>query len=95
MQWAGFLIYLSVVALWAVLFSRSVWLDNIWAWSAGIVYILYDTVLMLIVVWQTLPLRKPQIAEKPLQGFKRPWHLVMSSLGSQALTTGFSIRRSE
>lgn len=51
------LIYLAVLALWALLFARSFWLDNIWAWSAGIVYILYDTVLMAVVVWQTLPLR--------------------------------------
>jgi cellulose synthase/poly-beta-1,6-N-acetylglucosamine synthase-like glycosyltransferase len=50
------LIYLAVVVLWGLLFSRSFWLDNIWAWSAGIVYILYDTVLMLVVVRQTAPL---------------------------------------
>lgn len=53
------LIYLAVLVLWAALMSRAVWLDNVWAWSAGIVYILYDTILMLMVVWQTLPLRKP------------------------------------
>jgi cellulose synthase/poly-beta-1,6-N-acetylglucosamine synthase-like glycosyltransferase len=50
------LIYVAVIALWAVLFSRSFWLNDIWAWSAGMVYIGYDTVLMLFVVWQTLPL---------------------------------------
>ena len=50
------LIYLAVLALWATLFARSFWLNDIWAWSAGIVYILYDSVLMLFVVWQTLPL---------------------------------------
>jgi cellulose synthase/poly-beta-1,6-N-acetylglucosamine synthase-like glycosyltransferase len=53
----SFLIYLAVLALWALLFARSFWLNNVWAWSAGIVYILYDTILMAIVVWQTLPLR--------------------------------------
>jgi cellulose synthase/poly-beta-1,6-N-acetylglucosamine synthase-like glycosyltransferase len=51
------LIYLAVLALWALLFARSFWLNDIFAWSAGIVYILYDTVLMAYVVWQTLPLR--------------------------------------
>jgi hypothetical protein len=51
-------IYLAVLALWAVLFGRSLWLSSIWAWSAGMVYIGYDTVLMLYVVWQTLPLAR-------------------------------------
>lgn len=50
------LIYLAVIALWATLFGRSFWLNDIWAWSAGIVYIVYDTLLMLFVVWQTFPL---------------------------------------
>ncbi|CAN5219548.1 glycosyltransferase family 2 protein [soil metagenome] len=54
------LIYVAVLALWALLFARAFWIDNIWAWSAGIVYILYilyDTVLAAYVVWQTLPSR--------------------------------------
>ena len=51
------LIYLAVLAMWLLLFSRAFWLDNIWAWSAGIVYVAYDTLLMLFVVWQTFPLR--------------------------------------
>ncbi|WP_398476630.1 glycosyltransferase family 2 protein [Tardiphaga sp.] len=50
------LIYLAVLALWLVLFGRSLWLSSIWAWSAGMVYIAYDTLLMLYVVRQTLPL---------------------------------------
>lgn len=59
------LIYLAVAVLWVLLFSRSFWLNDIWAWSAGIVYILYDTVLMLIVVWQTLPLYKATTTTEP------------------------------
>ena len=50
------MIYLAVLALWALLFGRAFFLNSIWAWSAGMVYIAYDTVLMLYVVWQTLPL---------------------------------------
>jgi cellulose synthase/poly-beta-1,6-N-acetylglucosamine synthase-like glycosyltransferase len=50
------LLYLAVLALWATLFARSFWLNDLWAWSAGVVYILYDTILMLFVVWQTWPL---------------------------------------
>lgn len=49
-------IYLAVLALWLLLFGRSLWLSSIWAWSAGMVYIAYDTLLMLYVVRQTLPL---------------------------------------
>lgn len=66
MKWPSLLVYLAVVVLWGLLFSRSFWLDNIWAWSAGIAYILYDTVLMLLVVWQTAPLHKTGNATDPI-----------------------------
>lgn len=56
MPFISLLIYLAVLALWALLFGRSFFLNSIWAWSAGMVYIAYDTALMLYVVWQTLPL---------------------------------------
>ena len=62
MPWPSLLIYLAVIALWATLFARSFWLNDLWAWSAGMVYILYDTVLMLYVVWQTFPLLKANAA---------------------------------
>jgi cellulose synthase/poly-beta-1,6-N-acetylglucosamine synthase-like glycosyltransferase len=54
------LIYGSVLALWVVLFARSFFLDGVFAWSTGIVYVSYDTVLLLFVFWQTLGLfRRP------------------------------------
>ncbi len=56
MPFISLMIYLAVLALWALLFGRAFFLNSIWAWSAGMVYIAYDTVLMLYVVWQTLPL---------------------------------------
>jgi cellulose synthase/poly-beta-1,6-N-acetylglucosamine synthase-like glycosyltransferase len=56
MPFISLMIYVAVLALWALLFGRSLFLNSIWAWSAGMVYIAYDTVLMLYVVWQTLPL---------------------------------------
>jgi cellulose synthase/poly-beta-1,6-N-acetylglucosamine synthase-like glycosyltransferase len=59
------LIYVAVAALWVLLFSRSFWLNSLWAWSAGIVYILYDTVLMAIVVWQTFPFRHAATTTEP------------------------------
>jgi cellulose synthase/poly-beta-1,6-N-acetylglucosamine synthase-like glycosyltransferase len=59
MPFISLMIYLAVLALWALLFGRAFFLNSIWAWSAGMVYIAYDTVLMLYVVWQTLPLAVP------------------------------------
>lgn len=56
MPLVSLIIYLAVLGLWLVLFGRSLWLSSIWAWSAGMVYIAYDTLLMLYVVRQTMPL---------------------------------------
>ena len=82
---SSILIYLAVAALWAVLFSRSFWLNNIWAWSAGIVYILYDTVLMAIVVWQTFPLRHPAAMEFSTVAAIRPTLGIIIAAHNEAL----------
>jgi cellulose synthase/poly-beta-1,6-N-acetylglucosamine synthase-like glycosyltransferase len=66
MPFISLLIYLAVIGLWALLFGRSFFLDSIWAWSAGMVYIAYDTALMLYVVWQTLPLALSKRALSPM-----------------------------
>ena len=66
------LIYLAVIALWATLFARAFYIDTIWAWSAGIVYILYDTILMMFVVWQTMPLRSAQPVAAAISAVARP-----------------------
>jgi cellulose synthase/poly-beta-1,6-N-acetylglucosamine synthase-like glycosyltransferase len=50
-------IYAAVFMLWIVLFLRGLFLDDIFAWSAGILYVSYDTFLLAFVTWQTLPLR--------------------------------------
>lgn len=50
------LIYFGVIALWLILFARAFWLDGVIAWSAGIVYILYDTALMVLIAVQTWPM---------------------------------------
>jgi cellulose synthase/poly-beta-1,6-N-acetylglucosamine synthase-like glycosyltransferase len=52
------LIYLGVFALWALLFARALSFDNIFAWSAGIVYVCYDTFLLAFVAWQIRGLGK-------------------------------------
>src|ERR1700722_15912768 len=43
------LIHGSVIALWFVLFGRAFFLHGVLAWSAGIVYVFYDTALLAFV----------------------------------------------
>ncbi|HEY1998258.1 glycosyltransferase family 2 protein [Paraburkholderia sp.] len=54
------LIHLSVVVLWLLLFARAFFLQGVVAWSTGIAYVLYDTLLLAFVTWKTLPLVRAQ-----------------------------------
>ena len=56
------LIHGAVLILWVLLFARAFVTDNLFAWSAGIVYILYDTVLLFFVFRQTWPLRHRSVS---------------------------------
>ena len=74
------LIYIAVLAAWMLLFGRALWLDNIWAWSAGIVYILYDTFLMATVAWQTRSFRfAPEPIAAPIAGPRPTLGIVVAS----------------
>ena len=53
------LIHLSVVVLWLLLFARAFFLQGVVAWSTGIAYIVYDTLLLVFVTIKTLPLMRP------------------------------------
>ncbi len=53
------LIHGAVMALWVALFARAFTVNNVYAWSAGLVYVLYDSALLAFVFWQTLALRHP------------------------------------
>jgi len=53
---ASYLIHGTALVLWLLLFARAFYLPGLRAWSTGLVYIAYDTVLLLFVAWQTLPL---------------------------------------
>ncbi len=53
------LIHGAVFALWAALFANAFVGKGIGGWSVGIVYIGYDTVLLVFTFWQTWPLRHP------------------------------------
>jgi cellulose synthase/poly-beta-1,6-N-acetylglucosamine synthase-like glycosyltransferase len=49
----------GVFALWLVLFVRAFWGGGLLAWSVGIIYITYDTLLLGFTFWKTLDLRRP------------------------------------
>ncbi len=57
------LIHGAALLLWMLLFARAFGGGGLFAWSAGLVYIAYDTVLLAFVFWQTLALLRP--APKP------------------------------
>ncbi|MEJ0095757.1 MAG: glycosyltransferase [Methylocella sp.] len=64
--WPSLLIHGAVIAIWFVLLERAFAPDNLFAWSAGLLYIAYDTVLIGFVFVQTLPLLKPEPALAPM-----------------------------
>ncbi len=61
---AGVVIHCSVVVLWFILFARAFFLHGVVAWSTGIAYVVYDTLLLAFVTLKTLPLIHPV---RPLQ----------------------------
>jgi cellulose synthase/poly-beta-1,6-N-acetylglucosamine synthase-like glycosyltransferase len=61
------LIHGGVTALWLALLARACIADGPFAWSTGLVYVGYDTFLLLFVMWHTLPLarRRPAATRSP------------------------------
>src|ERR1700761_919036 len=55
---ASTLIHSSVVVLWLLLFARAFFLRGALAWSTGIAYVVYDTLLLIFVTWKSLPLMR-------------------------------------
>src|ERR1700754_895481 len=53
------LIHGGVMVLWLVLFARAFFLRGVTAWSTGIAYVIYDTLLLAFVAWKSLSLMKP------------------------------------
>ncbi len=54
--WPALLIHGGLTALWLALLVRAVLPGGLWSWAAGLLYIAYDTALLLFVFWKTLPL---------------------------------------
>jgi cellulose synthase/poly-beta-1,6-N-acetylglucosamine synthase-like glycosyltransferase len=65
--WPSVAIHGAVVTLWFVLLARAAMADSIFAWTVGLVYIAYDTLLIGFVFAQTLPLLKPQVVSKAIR----------------------------
>ncbi|MEC5404073.1 glycosyltransferase family 2 protein [Paraburkholderia sp. MPAMCS5] len=56
--WSSTLIHASVIAVWLLLFARAFFLQGVVAWSTGIAYVIYDTLLLVFVTWKSLPLMR-------------------------------------
>ena len=55
----SYMIHGGVLLLWAGLFAMAFRFTGVLAWSSGLVYVAYDTVLLVFVFWQTLRLVGP------------------------------------
>ncbi|MFP4834055.1 glycosyltransferase family 2 protein, partial [Paraburkholderia sp. BR10879] len=69
---ASIAIHLGVMALWFVLFARAFFLQGVVAWSTGIAYVVYDTVLLLFVAWKARVLLAPAAAPADAGAAKLP-----------------------
>jgi cellulose synthase/poly-beta-1,6-N-acetylglucosamine synthase-like glycosyltransferase len=72
----SYLIHGAVLLLWLALFVMVFRLSGVLVWSVGVVYVLYDTVLLAFVFWQTLSLAKrqsvlPVVADGAVTGASR------------------------
>ena len=65
---ASIVIHLGVVVLWLVLFARAFFLQGVVAWSTGIAYVVYDTVLLVFVAWKASVLLMPGSAPDTVAG---------------------------
>lgn len=57
--WPAKFFLLFVILLPCFTLLAGYWLNSVWAWSAGIIYLLYDVLLLLYIVWSTRKL-EPQ-----------------------------------
>ena len=62
--WRSRLIHGGALVLWVLLFARAFGGGGLFAWSAGLAYIGYDTVLLVFVFWQTLALLRRTVAPR-------------------------------
>ncbi len=68
----SWLIHGGVLVLWGLLFAMAFRVGNVGAWSVGVAYVLYDTVLLLFVGWMTLPILRPRPPPQSTGTHRRP-----------------------
>ena len=69
--WPSLLIHGGAASLFVVLITRAFVADNLFAWSAGLAYVLYDTLLIALVFTQTLPILAARGTPAPNAGAPR------------------------
>jgi len=87
-------IYAAIFTLWGVLFLRGLYLDDIFSWSAGLLYVSYDTFLLSFVAYQTLTLRNwPRMQAPVSQAASSPAATlgVIIAAHNEALSLGVTI----
>ncbi len=77
------LIHGAALLLWVLLVARAFGGGGLFAWSAGLVYIAYDTILLAFVFWQTRALLRP--AEQ-IPGGARPAATIIVAAHNEAAT---------
>ncbi|WP_084071021.1 glycosyltransferase family 2 protein [Pandoraea vervacti] len=56
---ASWLVHSGVALLWCLLFAQAFLLKGVFAWGAGVAYVVYDTLLLAFVFWQAWRLMRP------------------------------------
>src|SRR5271166_481773 len=90
---ASLLIHLGAFALWIVLFAPAFTFDGLLAWSAGIVYVCYDTLLILFVFRQSLALLRPRARPACAPVTERPQLAAVIAARNEASVLPLTIRR--
>ena len=90
---ASLLIHLGAFALWIVLFAPAFTFDGLLAWSAGIVYVCYDTLLILFVFRQSLGLLRPRARPAGAPVTERPQLAAVIAARNEASVLPLTIRR--
>ncbi|CAG9171731.1 glycosyltransferase family 2 protein [Cupriavidus pampae] len=82
--WTSIAIHVFVFAVWGLLFARAFYLDGMAAWSIGMAYVGYDTLLLAFVAWQARALRWPTRADAEHSVLKPPSLAVIVAAHNEA-----------
>ena len=85
--WRSVAIHGAALAAWVLLFGMAFSSGGVLAWSVGVAYVGYDTLLLVFVAWQTLPLRG-------LRGLRDPGGPADAAPTAPAANTATGLQRS-